>query len=306
MRIIRSGFKNIAFFDKLVNRKYSNETDFEKLFNLVEKFNKNDQHSTQNNNSEGFIRVIGNGYSGSPKSLLLQWGGRKFLINCGEGTSRILMEMRELDATRTSQLDVLLTRSTWSECFSGLFGLIYTLITQQKCATVRFHAPFDAPKFLYDTFHLLRLNSILFEQHDYESGGAFCASSSGVRIDRLLAPSLSAYLFTLSSPGDTTSVMSRVLVIDCPSRRQIDELSATAAWTCITHEPPDLIAHLSSNRVFNHPEYINHIRNICGDKTRHLVFDETSPNLVSQQIYLQQLFLNELNNYCFPLLPFKK
>lgn len=38
------------------------------------------------------VTVVGNGRPGTPKSLLLDSGTTRYLINCGEGTQKILTE----------------------------------------------------------------------------------------------------------------------------------------------------------------------------------------------------------------------
>lgn len=274
-------------------RSLSRDSNFNSLLNLVSKFEAN-KHKDGPKHHENFIRIIGNGNSGSPKSFLLFADRRSYLFNCGESTSRILKEMnviKDLD-----DVEVLLTRSTWTECFSGIFGLIYTLTSLGKYSFIRFHSPFDMPKFLFDTYHLLKLKSTRFERHDYANKGAF--HSNSVKIECLKFNSVHGYYLILNSHKTT---MSRILVIDIPTHRILNEFINSQISMKI-----DLFVHLSPNEILFDEKYVNYVRHISNKSTKHLVFDENEFNLASKQIYLQQTFLNELNQFIFPMLPFEK
>lgn len=154
------------------NKNLSNKNNFDELLNLINKAesSKNEINTNQKmHKNEHFIRVIGNGNMKSPKSFILHSAGERFLFNCGESTSRILLEMQEIKGKATN-INILLTRSSWNQCFSGVFSLIHTFIKYCECSTICFHSPFhDVNKFIYDTYHLLKLSSIRFEQHDYKT-----------------------------------------------------------------------------------------------------------------------------------------
>ncbi|TNN19299.1 Ribonuclease Z [Schistosoma japonicum] len=68
------------------------------------------------------VIVIGNGRAGSPKSVLIDAGACRYLVNCGEGTQRNLAESR-LKSSRVQH--VFLTRMSW-DCTSGLLGVALT------------------------------------------------------------------------------------------------------------------------------------------------------------------------------------
>lgn len=275
-------------------------SDFKKLLSLVDK-TRSPSHQDENlplpSSSPPSIRVIGNGYAGSPKSLLINAGdGRKYLVNCGESTSRVLTETRELDEIK--DLDVVLTRSTWTHSLSGIFGLIYSLTCLNKSASssIRFHAPFDTPRFLYDTFHTLKLKSIRFDRHDKR---VLHANKSSVRIEHLpiFSNDVYAYLFTL----DNNMV---VLVVDLPEPKHLDKF-ADKYSSELKQRGVDVFVHLSPSSVLTSWKYKQTVEKMCRgreDSARHLVFDESSFNLVSKDVYVQQTFLNRLDSFVFPLL----
>lgn len=283
-------------------RHLSSSRNFNDILKLLDKFeaSKCSPQSSQATNTdnrlheESFIRIIGNGNSGSPKSFLLHTNGQKFLVNCAESTSRILMEASEID--KMKELDIVLTRSTWNNCFSGIFGMIYSLTnSQNKTSNIRFHASFDVPNFLYSTYHLLKLKSIHFELHDYKKLGPF--SSKNIQLQHLPLSSVYAYLFTFNLKG-----MNKMLVLDIPDKNELNHVVLNNSSLVKDHI--DLFVHLSPNEITNERKYIDFVKQISDRRTRHLVFDETRPNLVSEKIYLQQIFLNQLDTFIFPQLPY--
>ncbi|CAH8591840.1 unnamed protein product [Schistosoma turkestanicum] len=68
------------------------------------------------------LTVVGNGRTGSSKSVLIDTGVCRYLVNCGESTQRVLAESR-MQSTRVQH--VFLTRMSW-ECTSGLLGVALT------------------------------------------------------------------------------------------------------------------------------------------------------------------------------------
>lgn len=47
------------------------------------------------------LSVVGDGRKGLPKSLLIDTAVTRYLVNCGEGTQRILMEHKLVHKTNT-------------------------------------------------------------------------------------------------------------------------------------------------------------------------------------------------------------
>lgn len=283
-------FKNIYLNGNFLNysfkRKETTGSEFDNLINLIDKsqLNTKKKHSKTSDESNS-IRIVGNGYLGSPKSFILNHSsGRRFLFNCAEDTSRILMEMNQFEQLK--HLDVLFTRSTWNRCFSGVFGLIYKMITQnkQRSPSIRFHAPFD-------TYHLLNMSSIRVKQFNKNT---FVDSKSNIKIDRLkFSSEVFGYLVTIESSC-------RILVVDLPSLKLLEKSIRLDSVKI------DLIAHLSSNQILKDEKYLKFVNRISGQHTKHLVFDESSTNIVSEQIYLNQSFLNNFDRVIFPLLPIQK
>ncbi|XP_018653897.1 putative zinc phosphodiesterase [Schistosoma mansoni] len=68
------------------------------------------------------LTVVGNGRAGSSKSMLIDTGVCRYLVNCGESTQRVLAEYR-MKASRIQH--VFLTRMSW-DCTSGLLGVALT------------------------------------------------------------------------------------------------------------------------------------------------------------------------------------
>nr|CAH8868868.1 unnamed protein product [Trichobilharzia regenti] len=68
------------------------------------------------------LTVVGNGRLGSPKSVLIDTGICRYLVNCGECTQRILTESRS-KASRIQH--VYLTRMSWDHA-AGLLGVALT------------------------------------------------------------------------------------------------------------------------------------------------------------------------------------
>ncbi|KAA0192321.1 hypothetical protein FBUS_08595 [Fasciolopsis buskii] len=71
------------------------------------------------------VTVVGNGRPGTPKSLLLDSGTTRYLINCGEGTQKILTEHKS-KAARIQH--VFFTQMSWDNV-SGLLGVALTART---------------------------------------------------------------------------------------------------------------------------------------------------------------------------------
>ena len=61
---------------------------------VVRKRNFSFSLKTNNNNVNVSLSVIGNGGGeGNPRCLLLNYHGRYFMFNCGEGVQRILLDL---------------------------------------------------------------------------------------------------------------------------------------------------------------------------------------------------------------------
>ncbi|KAM3186734.1 hypothetical protein ACTXT7_003756 [Hymenolepis weldensis] len=72
-----------------------------------------------------YVAVVGTGSPGSPKSVLLCTDKTRYLINCGEGTQRILTEHK----SKASKIQhVFFTRMSWRH-LSGLLGIGLTVKT---------------------------------------------------------------------------------------------------------------------------------------------------------------------------------
>lgn len=130
------------------------------------------------------IRVIGNGHSGTPKSILLQVNGQSYLFNCGESTSRIIVDMN-LRGKLAKLNNVFFTRGSWTDCVSGVFELLYRLINDFKLDQVKFHAPFPIESFLYQVYNLLCIKNVDFEQHEYNSANKFTYSHGDIKVEVL-------------------------------------------------------------------------------------------------------------------------
>lgn len=311
----------------LILRRLESSSSFGELLSLVDRVEKNKTSAKKASHSRcsssPLIRIVSNGYSGSPKSFLFICNGvgnngeqleQKFLVNCGEGTSRILTDMGELGNNNNGKnLNIVLTRSTWNGCFSGLFGIVYSLTSttisaskSPSSSSICFHSPFDTPRFLYDTYHLLKLQRIRFERHEYRGGqNFFHTNKNDLQIRALSVRNVYVYLFTFVADKRQR----RLLVLDLPDREHLDEFARryTELLDPISHI--DVFAHMSPSEVFSSREYIQiidrliHRRRDDDDDVEHLIFDENRPNMVSKNIYLQQTFLNQLDSYVFPLLP---
>ncbi|KAK4475677.1 hypothetical protein MN116_000945 [Schistosoma mekongi] len=92
--------------------------------NITKRFFKNHKYSGEQMVPPHSISlvVIGNGRAGSPKSVLIDTGVCRYLVNCGECTQRSLSESR-LKSSRVQH--VFLTRMSW-DCASGLLGVALT------------------------------------------------------------------------------------------------------------------------------------------------------------------------------------
>lgn len=65
------------------------------------------------------LQILSNGYMNTPKSCMLILESNRYLINCGEGTLRLILH----NNLKPSKLDnLLLTRFTW-DCTGGLNGI---------------------------------------------------------------------------------------------------------------------------------------------------------------------------------------
>jgi ribonuclease Z len=158
-------------------------SNFEKIANLIDKFEAKASRSNElvDKNQQTikqpvkyFIHIIGNGNNGTAKSFVLHVNDNKYLFNCGEGVARILTEIGYNSPPHYAKFNnVFLTKLSWTENISGLFGFIYTLMRQAKPKAIRFHSPFNVQSFLYRVFHLLNIKETQFVQHNYDQQNKF-------------------------------------------------------------------------------------------------------------------------------------
>ena len=113
------------------------------------------------------LKVISNGYAGSPKSFFLGTSTKNYLFNIGEGFQRLIGQSR---LKITSLSNVFLTRKSL-DCIGGFVGATLTL--RETLSSVRLHGPFDIQKFIKETFPLGSLAVINITQHDYEKNDTF-------------------------------------------------------------------------------------------------------------------------------------
>lgn len=124
------------------------------------------------------VCVISNGYLSAPKSLMIAFDQRRILVNCGEGTQRLvnshLLKLTKIDT-------ILLTRFEWS-CIGGLRGISMGILeqsshpdSQQKKPSILVHSPVDLnlgdaqqslKKYLFE-------KKLTLDQFDYGSGNEY-------------------------------------------------------------------------------------------------------------------------------------
>jgi ribonuclease Z len=144
---------------------------------------KSKQNSIKSIDSERYmIRVLGNGNHGTPKSVLLQVKNKKYLFNCGEGVSRILLELGFIKNLADLN-DIFITKCSWNDTIAGIFGLIHTLTSYTHSGYINFHSPFEMRSFLFKVFHLLRIKNIRFSQINYSANESY--EDESVKVEAL-------------------------------------------------------------------------------------------------------------------------
>lgn len=91
-----------------------------------------------------------------------------------------------------------------------------------------------------------------------------------------------------------------ILVLDCPTRRYLKFVKNNAE---INDSSIDMIVHLSSTLVLNHPEFLEWFKQKTSQM--HLILDNNYNNIDSSKIYNLQTMLNLVDNQVFPYLPLK-
>uniref|UniRef100_A0A0X3PRM5 ribonuclease Z n=1 Tax=Schistocephalus solidus TaxID=70667 RepID=A0A0X3PRM5_SCHSO len=107
------------------------------------------------------VSVIGSGRDGTPKSLLICTDTTRYLVNCGEGTQRIITEHRS-KASRIQH--AFFTRMSW-DYFSGLLGVALTV----RAAGVKkmfVHGPSNGAELMKLTRHFADANTTDVVQSD--------------------------------------------------------------------------------------------------------------------------------------------
>ncbi|TGZ72043.1 hypothetical protein CRM22_002317 [Opisthorchis felineus] len=94
------------------------------------------------------LTVLGTGHRYGPTSFVIDTGVTRYLVNCGEGTQRILSEHR----SKTSRMQhVFLTRMSWDHV-SGLLGVALTA-RQAGVKTLTVHGPSKVGELMRLTRH---------------------------------------------------------------------------------------------------------------------------------------------------------
>lgn len=136
---------NARSFIRLLSKFLSKETRL-RMAKSVEKSSKKQSPMQQQLSKIAEVYVISNGYLSTPKSLMIAFDQRRILVNCGEGTQRLinshLLKLTKIDT-------ILLTRFEWS-CIGGLRGVSMGMLeqsshpdSQQKKPSVLVHSPVD-------------------------------------------------------------------------------------------------------------------------------------------------------------------
>ena len=274
-------------FDDLL--KTIDATDLEEL--------KKDKASTTKL-SESYLRIIGNGNHGSPKSFLLVVNQKKYIFNCGEGISRILMEMGYTKLENFNNL--FFTNSSWNECFSGTLNLINEILKHNEELT--FHSPFKAVDFIEETFSdLLQLKTAKNRkllQYDYASTNDF--RSDNLSVKNIKLKDVSAYLISINNE---VNKFLKILVVDFPNLGYLELFSKNPEFNTKNMSDLDFILHISPKNVVKSGKYMTFFENIGNKTKKNLYLDESENNLISKEIYKKQLILNKLNETIFPMIP---
>ncbi|KAH8863548.1 tRNAse Z TRZ4, mitochondrial [Schistosoma japonicum] len=259
------------------------------------------------------VIVIGNGRAGSPKSVLIDAGACRYLVNCGEGTQRNLAESR-LKSSRVQH--VFLTRMSW-DCTSGLLGVALTA----KAAGVKkltIHGPSKLP---YRTRRKLIMAKFI------EAGIPHSVLKSGEIQTIIDGKNLVLDDGRVISPEEVTapSLPSRnMLFIDCPDSDYISAfMSSDELFNSIQSEKSDenltpglsLVVHFLPPGMFYSDQYQKFIQRLeeCSLQksdlndpstgVKHLIFDGTG--FVTDRIgmYSQTFLLNRFfDSEVYPLL----
>jgi ribonuclease BN (tRNA processing enzyme) len=300
----------------------SKMTEFDDLLSTLEKLDKSSDNLVDNISSL-YLRIIGTGNHGSPKSFMLVIDQKKYLFNCGEGASRILKEM---GYKKLGLENIFFTNSSWHDCFSGTLNLLNEIFQCTKELTI--HSPFDAVEFIKDTFgdlyQLKTAKNIKLEQYDYAKNKEFSNESLNVKTFKL--NDVNAYLITLTSKefkSDKIKTRSierfshskkdldplknlqfyKILVVDLPSLEYLEIFEKNSRNQELSNL--DLIVHMSPSKILKSQNYRRFFEKIGRKNKINIYLDETETNLISREIYQKQSILNQINGWIFPLLPFK-
>ncbi len=302
-----------------IYRSLSKATEFDDLLSTLEKLDKS-PNNLVDKMSPSYLRIIGTGNHGSPKSFMLVIDQRKYLFNCGEGVSRILKEMGYTKLGDLEGLEnIFFTNSSWHGCFSGTLNFLNEIVRHTKKLTI--HSPFDAVEFINDSFgDLYQLKSAKItklEQHDYTKNREYSHESLSVKNFKL--NDVNVYLISLTSKEFKTKSIERIsktdlvplknsqfykiLVVDFPTLEYLETFENDSRNYIQEFADLDLIVHMSPSEIFKSQNYRRFFEKIGCHKNIYL--DETEANLISREIYQKQSILNQINGWIFPLLPFK-
>jgi hypothetical protein len=136
--------------------------------------NTNREVNQANQNTVLDVNVLANGFMNSPKACIISTSSASILINCGEGTRRIINETYLLKSRNIDH--VFLTRFDWS-VVGGLQGV---------CRNIHYNADFTGNKDLqihspiefHENKNFLMTKEIDIKQHNYKmrdecDGGRF-------------------------------------------------------------------------------------------------------------------------------------
>jgi ribonuclease Z len=198
--------------------------------------------------------------------------------------------------------DLFITRRDWNECCSGLLGLIYTMSKYSKLTfpSLNLHAPFDLKSsFVSKVFHLLDIRKN-FKLNQIKNNNIYKLNEkTEIEIIDLKHKNESVYSYLITI-RISNRYNRKILILDLPIRDYLSILQKNINANI------DLIVHMSPSDLVNNLEYKKTIETITDSKTKHVYLNEKTSNLISKEIYLNQLLLNELDNDIFPVLPFSQ
>jgi hypothetical protein len=339
-----AGFPKWYRFLSSNSRGNENKSEFDELLALIEqnkvKQNLNKQHeslsSMSSSSNSSYVRVLGNGADGTSKSVMLSVHERYLhIFNCGEGISRILMQMGYIK--RIWQLrNLFITRCDWSQCVSGLLGLLFTSSTfvGSQREQLQLHAPFNLEALQERANFLLNLSTLKLTLYDYlDSSNCefvdYPIKSKTIQLIRDSTPIQPydnnhisyCYLITQSAASSSSSLSSssshnqqpdanakpfRILLIDLPSLAFVSSFVSKLEKLENEINSIDLIVHYSPVELMLTSQYAHLISKIIslnaksGQRSVHMLLNEHSSNEIPpKQIYAHKLLLNQLDDQIF-------